>query len=725
MQPGAPVERDIVLIGGGHAHVEVMKRFGMRPEPGVRLTLVAKDSLTPYSGMVPGYLRGVYSHDDCHIDLGRLARWSGTVLIRAAASGLNPTAQEVQFADRPPLAYDLLSLDIGSAPPTAAIPGAATHALPIKPLDGFFKRLAELDATLTSGGRLAVVGAGAGGVETALGLKRRFERKGLSISVTLVGDEPEILPGHAPAVANRMRQALADANVGLELGRTVVAIDAAGLDLADGGRIDADLTILVNGAAAADWPKAAGLAVDEAGFIKTNRFLQSPSHPEIFATGDCAAFQPVKLPKSGVYAVRQGPPLARNLRRAALGEPLEPWRPQPVTLSLMSTGDGGAIVSYGRISADGRWAWRWKDRIDRRWMEKYQKLEPMRLEPPSDAELAAPPIMRCGGCGAKVSSPVLRRALDRVGLSDAAGDDAALIRTQPGAQLVQTVDQFKSFIDDPYLFGEIATLHALSDLYAMGAEPASALATAILPHAGDAATERDLTQLLAGVQKALAEAGAELLGGHTGEGAELSLGLSLNGYVQPGAALAKGAAAAGDHLILTKPLGVGALMAADMRFAARTEHVESAIACMRQSAATGARILRANGARALTDVTGFGLAGHLIEMADGAELAVDLEIGRLPALPGAIDTIAAGVESTMAPANAAFAARIAFAGDSADPRRRLLFDPQTSGGLLAALPADEVGRTIAELRRAGYDAADIGVFDAARERSATIRESVS
>lgn len=725
MQPTAPVERDIVLIGGGHAHVEVMKRFGMRPEPGVRLTLVAKDSLTPYSGMVPGYLRGVYSHDDCHIDLGRLARWSGTVLIRAAATGLDPVAQEVLFRDRPPLAYDLVSLDIGSAPPASAIPGAAAHALPIKPLDRFFDRLAELDATLTAGARLVVVGAGAGGVETALGLKRRFARKGVSISMTLVGDEPEILPGHAPAVAERMRQALADANVALELGRTVAAIDADGVDLADGGRIDADLAILVNGAAAAEWPKATGLATDEAGFIKTNRFLQSPSHPEVFATGDCAAFQPVKLPKSGVYAVRQGPPLARNLRRAALGEPLEPWRPQPVTLSLMSTGDGGAVVSYGRFSADGRWAWRWKDRIDRRWMEKYQKLEPMRLEPPSDAELAAPPIMRCGGCGAKVASPVLRRALDRVGLGDAAGDDAALIRTRLGAQLVQTVDQFKSFIDDPYLFGEIATLHALSDLYAMGAEPASALATAILPHAGDAATERDLTQLLAGVQKALADAGAELLGGHTGEGAELSLGLSLNGYVRPGAALAKGAAEAGDQLILTKPLGVGALMAADMRFEARTEHVESAIACMRQPAAAAARILRANGARALTDVTGFGLAGHLIEMADGAGLAVDLEIARLPALPGAIETIAAGIESTMAPANAAFAERIAFAGDVMDPSRRLLFDPQTSGGLLAALPAGNLARALADLRRAGYDSADVGAFVAAGDRSTTIRETIN
>lgn len=720
MRPPAPIERDIVLIGGGHAHVHVLKRFGMRPAPGVRLTLVAQDSLTPYSGMVPGLLRGVYAADDCHIDLGRLARWSGAQLIRAAATGLDPVGQQVLFQDRPALSYDLLSIDIGSTPPARAIAGADRHALPIKPLDRFLTALDAMDRSLGAGAEIVVIGAGAGGVEAALGLKRRFERQGKRVAVTLVSGEADILPGHAAAVRKRMRRGLADAGVVLKLGAAASAMDATGVDLRDGSRVACGTAILTTGAAAAAWPAEAGLTVDGGGFIKVNRFLQSPSHPEIFAAGDCAGFQPTPLPKSGVYAVREGPPLAENLRRAALGQPLKAWRPQSVTLSLMATGDGGAVLSYGPIAASGRWAWRWKDWIDRRWMAKYQALPPMRPKPPSQKALDALGPMRCGGCGAKVASPILRRTLAALGLDSAAGDDAAVFTPKPGQALVQTVDQFRSFIDDPYLFGEIATVHALGDLYAMGAAPESALATAILPHAGDAATERDLTQLLAGVLKALDAAGARLIGGHTGEGADLSLGLSLNGYVDPAAALPKGGARTGDSLILTKPLGVGAILAADMRGEADVRIVEAAIACMRQSAAAAANILRDHGARALTDVTGFGLAGHLIEMADGARAAVELNLADVPLLPGAAETVARGVESTMAPANAAFMARIACWTES--PTARLLFDPQTSGGLLAAVPAERAKAAVAALRAGGYgDASEIGRFQDGATRAETIR----
>lgn len=720
MTPSVPVARDIVLIGGGHAHVDVIKRFGMRPEPGVRLTLIARDSLTPYSGMIPGLLRGVYNAEQCHIDLGRIARWAGVGLIRAAATGIDPVAQAVLFAGRPPLSYDLLSIDVGSTPPASDIIGAEDFALPIKPLDRFLARLQEMDATLPDGAALAVIGAGAGGVETALGLKRRFERQGKKIAMTLVSGDDAILPGHSAPVRRRMARALRDAGVTVMHRSRCVEIAADCLTLATGEVIESVLTILTTGAAAPGWLQTSGLAVDAAGFVKVNRYLQSPSHPEVFAAGDCAAFQPRPLPKSGVYAVRQGPPLAGNLRRAALDEPLEPWRPQNETLSLMSTGDGGAIVSYGQFAASGRFAWTWKDWIDRRWMAKYQDLPPMRpaLHPAPDD--GAPEPMRCGGCGAKIASPILRRALDRLGLSAQAGDDAAILTPPPGKLLIQTVDQFRSFIDDAYLFGEIATLHALSDLYAMGAQPDSALATVILPHAGPGPTERDLTQILAGVLAALGEANATLVGGHTGEGGELALGLSVNGYADRAGLLAKGGARPGDALVLTKPLGIGALMAGDMRGLIATADVEGAIACMRQSNAAAARVLLAAGARAATDVTGFGLAGHLIEMADASGTSVALDRAALPALPGALAAIERGIESTMAPANAAFAARIEAAGGG--PTDRLLYDPQTSGGLLAAIPADVADDTVRALKAAGYEAAvQIGSFEPPRARQSTIR----
>jgi selenide,water dikinase len=538
--------------------------------------------------------------------------------------------------------------------------------------------------------------------------------------MTLVSGDDHILPGHSPAVRRRMVRGLSDADVTVKLNARAERVSADSVTLATGDVVEADITILTTGAAAPKWFSGTGLALDKAGFIKTNQFLHSTSHPEVFAAGDCASFQPTRLPKSGVYAVRQGPPLAANLRRAAIGEPMASWTPQKVTLSLMSTGDSGAVVSYGRFAASGDWAWTWKDRIDKQWMEKHSILALMPPMPPPAQTSEAPAPMRCGGCGAKVASPILRRVLDRLGLSDGAGDDAAILHPPPGKALVQTVDQFRSFIDDPFLFGEIATIHALGDLYATGATPDSALVTAILPHAGEAAIERDLMQLMAGVQRALGQAGADLIGGHTGEGAELSLGLSLNGYCDAVALSLKGGAQVGDCLILTKPLGIGAIMAADMRGEADNPVVEAAIASMRLSTGASANILTNHGVHAMTDVTGFGLAGHLIEMADGSRVAAALNLDTLPALPGAIQAIQQGIESSMAPANAAFVERIA--GLPATTEARLLYDPQTAGGLLAAISKDNLQAALTALQAAGYtDACMIGRFVDAASPATTIQ----
>lgn len=734
MQSTTPVERDIVLIGGGHAHAAVLKRFGMKPEPGVRITLIARDTLTPYSGMLPGLLRDVYSHAECHLDLGRIARWSGATLIRDRATGLNPVSQEVLFRERPPLAYDVLSIDIGSTPPMAALPGAREFAIPIKPLDQFLDALAEMERTMASGDNVTVIGGGAGGVEAALALRRRFQKRGVELHVTLVSKEERVLRGHGQAVSKRMTQALADAGVDVRFGISAREITADHVVLGDGAQIPSDVTVLVNGASAPDWPAASGLASDKFGFITVNEFLQSPNYPDVFAAGDCAHFKPRPLPKSGVYAVRQGPALADNLRLAAIGKPLKPWRPQARTLALMSTGDGGAVVSYGPFAASGRWAWGWKDWIDRRWMQKYQELPVMQPPKPPRTTPGELAIMRCGGCGAKVASPILKRVLARLAPSPAdgheagivmgVGDDAAVLSPPPGQALVQTVDQFRAIVDDPYLFGEIATIHALSDLYAMGARPHSALVTAILPHAGEAATERDLLQLLAGVAKALKAAGAVLVGGHTGEGAELSLGLALNGFAPLERLKRKGGAKAGNALILTKPLGVGVVMAADMRGVADAGVVDAAIGLMRQSSADAARILAECGANAMTDITGFGLAGHLIEMADAGGNAFDLQLADIPIITGVEALVADGVESTMAPANAAFSERMS--GDAATPRARLLFDPQTSGGLVAAIPIANVEAAIKALHGAGYGAAAVigtvcPVADPSLGRTETLR----
>ena len=768
----APVATDIVLVGGGHSHVAVLKRFGMRPVAGVRLTLVSRDMLTPYSGMLPGLVAGHYSPQQAHIDLRRLARFANARILHAPATGIDLGARRVFAAGRPPVGFDLLSIDIGSQPTLNAIEGAKEHALPIKPIDVFRQRWSAVERDcLQRGGRLriAVIGGGAGGAELSLCIRYRLRtllaRAGLPdrVEITVLAETREVLASHAPAVRRRMNRLLGARGVRLLADHRVFAVRADGVDAvtAAGERaaIGCDLAIAVTQAGAADWLGESGLDLDDAGFIRVRETLQSTGDPSVFAAGDIASFDARPLPKSGVYAVRQGPVLAENLRRLAVGRPLRPFRPQPLTLALISSGDRNAIASWGRLALEGRWVWSVKDRIDRRWMRKYQELPAMEEEArpppragtaaggegaarsgaverararrhgslrgagggnvdPAAAGLASAAAMRCGGCGSKVASAILHRVLGR--LAPAAhpdvlvgfdgGDDAAVLRIPPGKLLVQSVDHFRTFLDDPYLFGRITTQHCLSDLFAMGAEPRTAQVLVTLPFAAPEKIEQDLFDLLSGVTEALTGAGAVLVGGHTAEGPECALGLTVNGLCDH--PMRKGGAADGDQLLLTKPLGTGVVFAADMRAEAPCEAVEAALASMLRSNEAAARILRGHEATSCTDVTGFGLLGHLVEMLREGGVDAELDLAAIPRLAGADTLFERGFRSSLHPANAAFA--IALRGlDPDDPRAALLFDPQTSGGLLASIPAGRAQECASALASAGCGAAVIGSFRAA------------
>lgn len=720
-----PVDKDVILVGGGHSHVEVLRRFAMSPPPGVRVTLVSRDLLTPYSGMLPGLVAGHYRHEEAHIDLRRLATFAGARLLRGSARGIDLARSTVQVEGRPPIAFDLLSLDIGSRPSRAFIDGAKEWAIPVKPVDVFLRRLAELEARVRDQRaplRLLVIGAGAGGVELALALKRRLgaAARGDPPRITIVCADAQALPGHGSGTRRRLAAALARAGITLRPHHRVTALSRGRAEIAGAPAIGFDVALLVTHASPAPWLAGTGLELDASGFVRVRDTLQSTSHGNVLAAGDIAGFAECPtLSKSGVYAVRAGPVLAENLRRLAGGESPRPFRAQRRTLSLISTGRRHAVASWGDLSLQGKWLWRLKDRIDRRWMRRYQDLPPMPVSSSvGEADPGSPPgdAMHCGGCGAKVASPVLTAALARIepgtrrdvvaGLD--APDDAAILEVPPGALLVQSVDHFRPFVDDPYLFGHITAVHCLGDLFAMGARAHSAQATVTLGYGRAEKQEEELFQLLSGAVEALREAGAVLVGGHTGEGPELSFGLTVNGHAAPGALLRKRGARAGDRLVLTKALGTGVIFAAGMRSGAETASIETALASMRISNRRGAEVLTAHGARACTDVTGFGLLGHLVEMLDASGTRARLEARRLPLLPGAGELLEEGFASTLHPGNEAFATRVGEAGANGGGPP-ILYDPQTSGGLLASLPAECSAACVSALREAGYEqAATIG-----------------
>src|SRR5262249_52987829 len=440
--------------------------------------------------------------------------------------------------------------------------------------------------------------------------------------------------------------------------RRVRALGANKVEFDDRPPLEMDVTLVTTDAEGPPWLRDTGLALNS-GFLATGRTLQTLNDPDVFAAGDCAALVDSPREKAGVFAVRAGAPLGENLRRHVRGQPLKSWHPQRLHLALISTGERYAVASRGAFKAEGAWVWRWKDWIDRRWMRKYQDLDRMMAQISARgrqvyANGALSEEMRCGGCGAKVGPRPLSRALSRLSPVCVQGvivgldvpDDAAVTVPTKGKILVQTVDFFPAFIDDPYLLGEIGANHALSDVFAMGGMPRHALATVVVPPGPASMVEEELFQILSGKQACLNREYTELIGGHSSEG-NIAIGLSVTGEIAPDRIVRKAGLKANDALLLTRPLGTGILFAAAMRARAKAPWIDGALSEMRSSNRAAPELLLAHEVTAMTDITGFGLIGHLREMLVTSGANATLDLASIPLYEGVLTLAYKGVISTL------------------------------------------------------------------------------
>ncbi len=364
----------LLLIGGGHAHIEVLRQFAKAPEPGVEIVLVSPESSLLYSGMLPGIVAGHYSTGEAQIALPPLAARASARFVRDSVVALDLDARAATCAGGATESFDLLSLDVGAAP-DRALTGDADHVRPVRPLSALLDAWERMQPDAVTGRvhAIAIIGGGAGGVELLLAMHYRFSRTlgPRAPRFALVTDLSHLVPGHPPGVQRRA-EALIAARADLHLGSAAVAIAPQGVTLANGAHVTADRIVVATGAATAPaWVADSGLACDAKGFVRIDSHLQSISHRFVFAAGDCAAPADATQPKSGAYAVREGPPLAVNLRRMARGTPLSGYHPQRRALSLLTTGPRHAIAAWPPWWAEGDWVWRWKDRIDRRFVARY------------------------------------------------------------------------------------------------------------------------------------------------------------------------------------------------------------------------------------------------------------------------------------------------------------------------------------------------------------------
>lgn len=363
----------LLLLGGGHAQVHVLHALARSPLPGAEVTLLTPFAYQTYSGMVPGLVAGHYTAGQCRIPLQPLVQAAGVRLVLGSAVGLDAAARRVRLADGTQQSYDLLSVDTGSTMSRERIDGAREHAIFVRPIEHFvtlMESLLELARERVLD--VVVIGGGAAGVELAMALQHRLAGGGGEperARIALVTGGAPALAGYPSGVIERARRALARRRITVFRERCV-RIEAGALQLASGARLACDAPIVATGADAPAFVRDSGLQLDERGFIAVGPTLQCLSHPDVLAAGDVSARPDAPHPRSGVYAVRAGPVLAANLRRLVQGAGLMRWQPQQHSLNLLACGERSAIASWGPWSAQGRWAWWWKDRIDRRFMAR-------------------------------------------------------------------------------------------------------------------------------------------------------------------------------------------------------------------------------------------------------------------------------------------------------------------------------------------------------------------
>ncbi len=710
------IANHLVLAGGGHTHALLLLRWAMYPKlrPKGLITLISRKSTTFYSGMVPGLIAGYYLPDEAIIDLAFLANQAGAAFVSAEIIGISSNSKLLLLKDRPSINFDIISINVGAETPqlnnVLLYKNRLDLIIPIKPLETSLAWIKKQDSKNSESiqNTLTIVGAGHTGVEVALALRKRWPRRKIQIKVN--DGQPKLT----------FRRALLKANIEIITSETCA-----------NGPI-----LLCTGSRPAKWIQESSLPVDNQGRLLTTRTLQVVNHPDLFAAGDCAVLCKDIRPPSGVWAVRAATPLAKNLEAYAYKQTLVDWRPQRRALQLI----GGCINSNKSVAwaVWGKWIigpfrllWFWKELIDRKFISRFDLTLPMQKTKNLPQEM-----MFCKGCAAKVAALPLQKALKKANLFEL-GEypvDASFVDPiSKYGRIIQSVDGFPALVSDPWLNGRITALHACSDIWARGGTVISAQAVITVPAVSTTLQQELLAQTLEGIQSALKPQGAELLGGHTLEArhpspSPISLGvqiaITVNGLLREGrAAWSKGGMEPGDILLLSRKLGSGVIFAAAMVGSIHPKDLEAVRDELETSQYDSFMLLQELQEKypekklinACTDVTGFGLLGHLGEMIKTTNfqrkfnrepsIFVQLYGNLIPAYNGSLELLNNGFYSTLSPSNRVSLELLgSYENDSKVVELitgkscngfynrksliELIVDPQTCGPLLISCPSE-------------------------------------
>ena len=735
-----PIVSDLVLLGGGHANIQVLKMLAMNPIGGLRITLISDQTHSPYSGMIPGYLAGYYSYEECHFDLRRICEELDQRFIKAKIIGIDPQRKKIQLENRPEVGYDCASINVGIAPESIeySLAEAALKLIPLKPISKFIahwdRLMADLKAYKDSDFlQIAVVGAGAAGVEISIILKMLIDQNKWNAEVSLIHRHEFLVSAKDLVAQRKLSKVLKELGIKVLQNTQALKEQENGLVLKDDKGLiktkDFYRVLTATQATAPPWFKHSGLPINPDGFLKVTEKLLVENETALFGAGDCIHFSPVPLKKAGVYAVRQGMVLEHNIRAFFTEKSaLNTFHPKKNVLSLITIGDHKALVHQDSASIL-RWMWPsllWtvKDGIDKRFMKRFQaatfNVNPQHF----DKVMPKPKITlvpedwesnTCGGCGSKLGASTITLSLNKLDIPEddsvllgvKEGEDCALTRFSEHTLCLQSIDHFRSFISDPYLLGQIATQHALSDIYAMGGVAKTVQVGLTLSAANKKIHQEDIFQVMSGVLDILTKSGASLVGGHTSEGLELAISIAAQGEVGPKQVLRKQLTQSGNCLILTKPIGIGVVFAANMLAQANGKLVDEVLSSMLQSNKIAMEIIKRFDVSGCTDITGFGLLGHAFEMlgknSDQA-LGIKIDYTAIPLFDGVGVLFTKGYYASIAHKNYESLSPV-LSAEVSNQDFPALFDPQTSGGLLFSVPYHQTEDCLKALHQNGVSKA--------------------
>ena len=716
-----PITNDLVLIGGGHSHLSVLMELSKKPIKGNRITLISNEIDTPYSGMIPGYIEGIYSWRESHIDLYKLCIKLNIRFIHSEVTKISAMNKEVYLKGRPKLKFDVLSINSGIESDNSKIEGAKKNSVPVKPISrlagNFLKEIKNFN-------KIAFIGGGAGSVELALALKKRFNNTNKKIEITIVTGKNGILNSFPKKTKQIALNVLKETNIKLLENKEVIQVKKNKLLMSDGTYLNIDKSILSTNAMAPKWIEKSDIKLNKDNFIVVNDAFQT-NHKFIFAAGDIVDFNKENLKKAGVFAVRSGKPLAKSIRNYISNEKNFAYKFNKNYLALIGLSNGLAIATKYNFSYSTKLNFYLKKYIDQRFIKKFNELNNNQISKIKKIfigyiyktfkinniyEHDETNQMQCRGCAAKVPYNALQNTLSKKIITTS--EDATPINTYPN--LFQSVDMINAIISDPFILGKIAANHAISDIVSVNSNIISAMMILQLPLSKSIINSRDLEQVTNGANQIFEFYNCFINGGHTmiGKDQDPVIGFAITGEQKEHLNFKKTNRniKVDDILILTNKIGSGIIFAGINNDLIDSYFQIEVIKQMEDGNIAFGNITEKLKILSMTDITGFGLANHLLNLIkrDNGKTGLTIFPRKIPVFDGVEEAIKKKVKSSLFENNYLIAKKEIVYGRDEDCIDEILYDPQTVGGLAFIIPKEEKEKQFQILKKYKINFTEIG-----------------